>query len=61
MNDIEEYVEKAVTLARSPELLTELHHNLRAIMQASPVMDAKSYVEEIQAGYERMYQEWLQN
>ena len=48
-------------LARSPELLTELHHNLRAIMLASPVMDAKNYVEEIQAGYEQMYQEWLRN
>ena len=60
-NTAEEYVERAVMLARSPELLTELHHNLRAIMLASPVMDAKNYVEEIQAGYEQMYQEWLRN
>ena len=55
----EDYVSTAVNLARSPEILQELHSNLRQIMQESPVMDSAGYVREMQAAYSRIYKEWL--
>lgn len=54
----EEYVAKAVELAKSPELLQMLHEQLRGMMQASPVMDGNSYLREIEAVYEKIYSEW---
>lgn len=56
----EEYIEKAVNLAGSPELLQDLHANLRHIMQTSPVMDAKGYLADIQSAYRRIYHSWLE-
>ena len=55
----EKYVETAMALAASPELLQGLHENLRKMMQSSPVMDAKHYLEDMQAVYEKIYKEWL--
>lgn len=55
----EEYIAKAINLANSPDLLNELHGNLRQIMQNSPVMDAKNYLTEIQSAYEEIYHVWL--
>ena len=55
----EDYVSTAVNLANSPEILQELHSNLRQIMQESPVMDSAGYVREMQAAYSRIYKEWL--
>ena len=58
-NTPEEYVEKAAALASDAELLTALHKNLRPMMQRSPLMDGKSYVREIEAMYEDVWQAWL--
>ena len=58
-NTPEEYVEKAAALASDAELLAALHKNLRPMMQRSPVMDGKSYVREIEAMYEDVWQAWL--
>lgn len=58
-NTPEEYVEKAAALASDAELLAALHKNLRLMMQRSPVMDGKSYVREIEAMYEDVWQAWL--
>lgn len=55
----EEYVEKAAALASDGELLTALHKNLRRMIQRSPVMDGRSYVREVEAMYEGLWQEWL--
>lgn len=55
----EDYVKIAVNLAESPELLEDLHANLRQIMQASSVMDRAGYVAEVQAAYQDIYQAWL--
>ena len=55
----EEYVEKAAALASDGELLAALHKNLRPMMQRSPVMDGRSYVREVEAMYEEIWQEWL--
>ena len=54
-----EYIEKAVGLALAPELLTDLHANLRELMRASPVMDVKNYMAEVQAVYKEIYRSWL--
>jgi len=54
----EEYVSKAVELAKSPELLQLLHEQLRTMMQASPVMDGSNYLREIETAYEKIYSEW---
>ena len=58
-NTPEEYVEKAAALASDAELLAALHKNLRLMMQLSPLMDGKSYVREIEAMYEDVWQAWL--
>ena len=58
-NTPEEYVEKAAALASDAELLAALHKNLRLMMQRSPLMDGKSYVREIEAMYEDVWQAWL--
>ena len=55
----EEYVEKAAALASDGELLAALHKNLRRMIQRSPVMDGRSYVREVEAMYEEIWQEWL--
>lgn len=57
----EEYINKAVSLAGEPVLLQELHDNLRQIMQASPVMDVKKYLTDVQNAYEDIYRIWLTN
>ncbi|SHK70195.1 Predicted O-linked N-acetylglucosamine transferase, SPINDLY family [Selenomonas ruminantium] len=55
----DKYVETAVALAGSQDLLQGLHENLRKMMQFSPIMDVKNYLGDIQAGYEKIYHEWL--
>lgn len=55
----EDYVKIAVNLANSPELLRELHANLREIMQNSHVMDGANYVAEVQQAYADIYLAWL--
>ena len=46
-----EYVRKAVELANSPDLLRRLHRDLRARMEASPLMDAKRYMKDLETIY----------
>ena len=54
------YVEKAVALARDPELLNALHEDLRRRMTLSPLMDGAGYVREVEKLYEKAWQTWLQ-
>ena len=56
----EEYIEKAVQLAAAPELLQDLHANLRQLMQSSPLMDARGYLEAMQSRFIRIYRAWLE-
>ena len=56
----EEYVAKAVSLARDTELLTALHETLRVRMEESPLMDGAGYVREVEALYEEAWRAWLQ-
>ena len=46
-----EYVRKAVELADSPDILRRLHRDLRARMEASPLMDAKGYMKDLEDIY----------
>ena len=55
----EDYVKTAVNLANSPELLQDLHSNLRTIMQHSLVMDGAGYVAAMQDAYTKLYGSWL--
>ena len=54
---LETYIAKAVALARDEELLAALRSGLRGRMQASPVMDGAAYMRELEAGYERIWDE----
>ena len=60
VKDTATYIERAVALARDPELLLALHSNLRSMMQKSPLMDAKNYVAEVEAYYEKIWEKYLQ-
>ncbi|MCI6099064.1 MAG: hypothetical protein MR698_00265 [Selenomonas sp.] len=56
--DDEEYVQKAVALARNPVLLSALHARIPEMMKASPVMDARAYLHDIQAAYQDIFARW---
>ena len=51
----EEYVEKAVTLASDPQKLSTIRQNLRAEMEASPLMDQKGFVLNLEDAYQAMW------
>ncbi|MBE6102566.1 MAG: hypothetical protein E7200_10835 [Selenomonas ruminantium] len=55
----EEYVQKAVSLARDRKHLAELHRNLRNLMQASPLMQADAYVRDVEQAYKGIYADFL--
>ena len=54
----EEYVEKAVALARDPMRLITLRQQLRDRMAASPLLDEKLHARSIEAAYRAMWREW---
>ena len=54
----EEYVEKAVALASDPQKLSTIRQNLRAEMEASPLMDQKGFVRELEKAYQAMWKKW---
>ena len=56
--DDEEYVQKAVALARNPALLSALHARIPEMMKASPVMDARMYLHDIQTAYQDIFARW---
>ena len=53
-----EYVEKAVALASDPQKLSSIRQNLRAEMEASPLMDHKGFVRELEGAYQSMWKKW---
>ena len=58
-HSFEEYVEKAVLLAGDFELLDALHLGLRNMMKASPVMDERLYMHELESGYRKIWDKYL--
>lgn len=55
----QDYVARAVQLARDEELLDALHARLRQMLRASPLMDAGRYAGELETLYELLWQEKL--
>ena len=51
VDNINDYIERAVGLANDVELLDMLHKNLRKMMSASPIMDGKKYMSELEEAY----------
>lgn len=55
---VEEYIQKALLLAQDRELLNALHLGLRNMMENSPIMNEKQYMQELEQGYKRIWQEF---
>ena len=56
----EEYVRRAVELAKDSGCLQALHKNLRSIMENSPVMASRPYVAAVERAYGDIYRKWLE-
>ena len=52
---------KAIALANDPELLAALHVQIPKMFQASPVMDAASYVRDVETAYRDIFARWVQS
>ena len=55
---VEEYIQKALLLAQDRELLNALHLGLRNMMENSSIMNEKQYMQELEQGYKRIWQEF---
>ena len=55
---VEEYIQKSILLAQDKELLNVLHLGLRNMMENSPIMNEKQYMQELEQGYKRIWQEF---
>ena len=55
----EEYAERAVMLAGDGELLAALRQNLRGMMENSPLMNRKDYMEAVEQGYEMVWEHFV--
>ena len=53
-----EYAEIAKLLAGSPETLQMLREKQRDMLLASPLMNFRQYVQEVEAAYEKVWQRW---
>lgn len=53
-----DYVEKAVHLARSRELLKSLRTGLRSRLKDSPLMDAPGFASSLESEYRKIWREW---
>ena len=57
----EDYVEIAATLASSPDTLAALRTNLRAILERSPLTDARLYVRDVEAAYTEIWKRFVRS
>jgi len=57
--NLEEYISKAVNLANDPMRLRKLREGLRDKFAASPVMDQKKFVRNIEAAFREMWKKWV--
>ena len=55
----EEYIERAVLLARDRELLSALQMAVPRMMRASPLMDAAGYVRAMETAYQMIWERYL--
>lgn len=54
-NTDDEYVKKAIALAKDTKRLAVLRRTLRLVMEVSPLMDAASYMLHLEAAYEKIW------
>ena len=52
---IEGYIERAVSLARDPDLLDILHQNLRGLLQKSPAIEPRQYMRQLEQHYREIW------
>ena len=57
----EDYVQRAVQLARDAERLRALRAGMRERMLASPLLDASGFARDLENAYEGMWQRWCVN
>ena len=55
----EDYVRLAVRLASSPEQLRTLRMELRPRLERSPLMDAHTYVRDVEAAYTEIWEKFV--
>lgn len=56
---LDEYVDKAVLLAADFQVLDALHLGIRKMLQASPVMNSRMYMHDLEIAYTEIYNRWL--
>ncbi|MBC5764740.1 tetratricopeptide repeat protein [Ramlibacter albus] len=56
----EEYVAISVALARDPQRMERLRHELRERMRRSPLLDEPLHARSIEAAYRKLWREWCQ-
>ena len=56
----DEYISVAVALANDKERLHEMRHNLRERFVASPAMDQKKFVRNMENAYREMWHKWVE-
>ena len=54
----EEYVNKAIALARKPEALGKIRTSLRGRMMSSSLLDPERFARELERGYRCMWRHW---
>jgi predicted O-linked N-acetylglucosamine transferase (SPINDLY family) len=54
----EQFVAKAVALARHPDALAQIRSSLRLRILQSPLGDAKAYAGHLERAYRRMWRHW---
>ena len=54
----DEYIEKALAMARDLPQLSKLRMNLRQEMQSGPLMDEAGFARKMEAAYRSMWQDW---
>jgi len=58
--DKDEYIEKAVCLAKNKKRLNELHRGeLRERMENSPLMDAAAYMQDLETAYKKIWSDYI--
>ncbi len=57
----DEFVARAVSLAKTPERMRAVRATLRERFLGSPVCDARRFVRELEVAYREMWRQWCQN
>lgn len=61
VSNFEEYIKRAVALAKDKNSLKNLHKNLRTMFENSPLMDSKNYVSEVEEIYLQIWNDFSES